>query len=153
MQRMTRLSAVVLVALIVAGCSSAGGSPSPSAGGSLTVTDAWARAAAVVDRPGGAYLVIHNATAEPDALIGASSPAAATIEVHETTRDSGGMMGMHAIPRLEVAAGESVALAPGGFHLMLIGLTGPLKVGDTIDLTLRFERAGPITVQAAVREG
>jgi copper(I)-binding protein len=152
MRNLVRVLAVVLVVAVAGACTTAGASTAPSAG-AVTVTDAWARATAVLDRPGGAYLVIRNPTAQADALIGASSPAAASVEVHETTRDSGGMMGMHAIPRLEIPAGGTVALEPGGFHLMLMGLAKPLAVGDTIDLTLRFERAGPITVQAAVREG
>jgi copper(I)-binding protein len=150
--RVARLSAVILAALLAAACSSAGASAPPTAG-ALTVTDPWARSTAVVDRPGGAYLVIHNGTGQADALVGASSPAAASVEVHETTHDSGGMMGMHAVPRLEVPAGETVTLEPGGYHLMLMGLVAPLVVGEAIDLTLRFERAGPITVRAAIREG
>jgi copper(I)-binding protein len=144
--------AVLLAGLLFGACSSAGASTAPSSG-SVTVTDAWARATAVVDRPGGAYLVIHNDSGRADALTGASSPAAASVEVHETTMQSGGMMGMHAIPRLDVPAGATVRLEPGGYHLMLMGLAKPLAVGDTVELTLRFQEAGDITVKAAVREG
>ena len=151
MRTPTRAVAVVLVAALAAGC--AGGATSSPSATALTVTDAWARATAAVDRPGGAYLVIRNGTGQADVLVGASSPAAASVEVHETTHESGGMMGMHAVPRLDVPAGASVALEPGGYHLMLMGLVKPLAVGETIDLTLRFERAGPVTVRAAVRQG
>ena len=64
----------------------------------------------------------------------------------------GGMMGMQPVARVEIPAGGSLQLKPGSYHVMLIGLVKDLKAGDTIDLTLKFERAGAITVKAQVRE-
>jgi copper(I)-binding protein len=61
------------------------------------------------------------------------------------------MMGMVPVSRIEVPAGGSAELKPGGYHLMLIDLVADLKVGDTIELTLTFEKAGKITVKAEVR--
>jgi copper(I)-binding protein len=118
-----------------------------------TISGAWARAAAVTDKPTAAYLEISNPGNQADALIGASSPAAASVEIHETTTDASGMTGMHPVDRIDVPAGGEVRLEPGGFHLMLMGLDQPLKAGDTIKLDLKFEKAGTITVDAAVREG
>jgi copper(I)-binding protein len=64
-----------------------------------------------------------------------------------------GMLGMQKIDRLEIPAGGSVELKPGSYHLMLIGPTQELTVGDTIEMTLDFEKAGPVKVTAEVREG
>ena len=64
---------------------------------------------------------------------------------------SGDMMGMQPVARLEIPAGGTVQLAPGGYHIMLIGLTKDLKVGDTVQVTLKFEKAGDVTVTAQVR--
>ena len=66
---------------------------------------------------------------------------------------SGEMMGMQPVARLEIPAGGTVQLAPGGYHIMLIGLTKDLNVGDTVQVTLKFEKAGDVTVTAQVRAG
>ena len=153
-QRPTRLVLVVVASLaLLAGCSSS--APSPSAG--ITVTDAWARSSSAMASAGAAYATITNAGSAADALIGASSPAANTVEVHETVvmgspdASGGGMMGMQPVARVEIPAGGSLQLKPGSYHVMLIGLVKDLKPGDTIDLTLKFEKAGEITVTAQVR--
>ena len=62
-----------------------------------------------------------------------------------------GSMGMRPVARLEIPAGGSVALQSGSYHIMLIGLTKPLAAGETVELTLLFEKAGAITVRAEVR--
>ena len=63
------------------------------------------------------------------------------------------MMGMHPVDRVDVPAGATVALAPGGYHLMIAGLTAPLQAGDRLELDLVFQRAGRIIVEADVRHG
>jgi copper(I)-binding protein len=106
-----------------------------------------------MDRPAAAYLEIVGGP-QADALLGVTSPAAATVEVHETTTDSSGMTGMHPIERLEIPAGAIVTLEPGGYHLMLMSVVeGAIEVGKTVELRLTFETAGEIVVQAEVREG
>jgi periplasmic copper chaperone A len=166
------LAALALATSVLAGCSADSGG-----GGStgVKVTDAWARTSPMVAAAGAAYMVIENTGSEVDALLGASSPAAATVEVHETYEVEaespmasdgmapespmasdgmgGGMMGMRPIARLEIPAGGSVELKPGGYHVMLIDLTADLTVGSTIEITLRFEQAGEVKVTAEVREG
>jgi periplasmic copper chaperone A len=153
--RPNRLVLVVTASLgLLGGCS--GSAASPSAG--ITVTDAWARPSSAMASAGAAYATITNAGSEADALIGASSPAAAAVEVHETVAlgspdaSGGGMMGMRPVARVEIPAGGSLQLKPGSYHVMLIGLVKDLKAGDTIDLTLKLEKAGEITVKAQVRE-
>lgn len=146
-RRVAPVLALVTLALALASCSSSGASP---AGGALTVTDAWARQAMSMDTAGAAYMTIANGTGEADALTGVQTDAAANPEIHETTNE-GGMMAMHPVERIEVPAGGSVSLEPGGYHIMLINLTQELEVGGTIDLTLTFEKAGDIKVTAEVR--
>jgi copper(I)-binding protein len=98
-------------------------------------------------------MTITAPSGSADALVGASSPAAGAVEIHETSAGADGMMGMYPVERVELPSGLPVALEPGGYHLMLMDLTGDLKAGDTIDLVLEFENAGEVTVRAAIREG
>jgi copper(I)-binding protein len=121
----------------------AAGMTTPASGGMMTPAAAGAR--------GAAYMVIKNGGTTADALIGATSDIAATVEVHETKMD-GDNVTMMPIARIEVPAGGSVELTPGGYHVMFIGLKQPLKVGEKVILNLQFEKAGTIPVQAEVRE-
>jgi copper(I)-binding protein len=105
------------------------------------------------DRPAAGYLVITNPGPEADALLGATSPVSMRVELHETSMDSSGMVGMHPIERLEIPAGGTVRLEPGGYHLMFMDVGDMIKAGGTVELSLRFERAGMVVVQAEVREG
>jgi hypothetical protein len=115
----------------------------------VTVRDAWARASAGATATGAAYVTLAGG-ATADALTGASTPVAATAEVHESSMQ-GGVMRMRAVPSIPVPAGRAVTLAPGGLHIMLMGLKRPLAAGDSFPLTLTFERAPPVTVDVPVR--
>ena len=137
--------AVVLAALALAACGGSG-----TAGG-ITVSDAWARPSPMMERAGAAYLVLRNNGAADDKLLSVESDVAKTIELHET-KESGGMMEMSPVPSVPVPANGQAELKPGGFHVMLIGLNRELKVGDKVQLTLNFEKAGKIPVTAEVRE-
>jgi copper(I)-binding protein len=117
--------------------------------GDLTITEAWSRAAG----PGGTgagYLTIGNRGGAADRLLSASSPAARSVELHNHIRE-GDVMRMRQVPAVEIPAGGSVTLRPGGLHLMLIGLTGPLRQGETVPVTLTFERAGTAQVNLAIQ--
>jgi copper(I)-binding protein len=74
------------------------------------------------------------------------------VEIHETV-ESGGAMAMQPVERIDIPAGGTVKLEPGGYHVMLIDLTGDLVVGEEIEITLEFEGAGEVKVTAEVREG
>jgi copper(I)-binding protein len=110
------------------------------------------RALAAPDQQGrtAAYLIIQNRGAVPDTLLSATADAAERVERHET-RSMSGMMMMESVSKIAVAPGARVELKPGGYHLMLIGLRRSLGPGETIALTLTFERAGPVRAQAEVR--
>jgi copper(I)-binding protein len=114
------------------------------------------RAAAMPDaKPGapstaGGYVTVVNRGKTPDALIAATADVAERVEVHET-RNMSGMMMMEKVSKVELPAGARVELKPGAYHLMLIGLKHALTPGQTVTLTLEFERAGRITTPAEVR--
>jgi periplasmic copper chaperone A len=139
-------AALVVVAILAAGCSSA-------AAPKVTVSDAWVRSAAVAGQPTAAYLVISNGSGQPDALVGASSPDASMVQIHETTTDTSGMTGMHQIDQLPIPGEGEVTLKPGGHHLMIMGLSRALTAGGKLQLDLVFEKAGKVVVMAEVRDG
>jgi len=117
--------------------------------GELIIGHPWSRPTAPGMPIGVAYLSITNKGARRDTLIAASSPAAARVEFHRTTFDSG-MAQMRPIDTVVVEPDATITAEPGGLHLMLIGLKSPLVVGTTIPLVLHFEVAGEITVQLQI---
>jgi len=123
--------------------------PALAAGDGVAVQDAWARASTGAHRTGAAYLTVVNGGDAADRLVSASTPAAERAELHAHLHE-GGVMRMRQVEAIEVHPGEPAVLAPGGLHVMLMGLTRPLKVGDRFPLTLVFERAAPKTVEVAV---
>jgi copper(I)-binding protein len=112
----------------------------------IVVKQAWSRATPKGAQVGAGYLTIENRGTVADRLISAATPAAAKIEIHEmTTLD--GIMIMRAVEGgLVIPPGASVTLAPGGSHLMFIGLVAPFSEGQHIDAALMFEQAGEIDV-------
>lgn len=114
----------------------------------VTVSDVWIREPA--GATAGAYLTLRNAGARAVALTGVTSDAAAFVEMHES-RERDGMMSMRKVERLAVAPRGTTTLAPGGLHLMLINLKRPLRAGDAVPLTLRFDDGTTVTVAATVR--
>jgi len=117
----------------------------------LVVSDAWAAATPNGASVGGGYLTITNNSDAADALIGASSPRAPRVDLHEMTMQ-GDIMQMRSIPRLEIPAHASITLASGSHHLMFNDITAPFVAGQTIPVTLRFEHHAPIDVSMPVRD-
>ena len=120
--------------------------PEPAA---LAVRDAVVPAAPAGGT--GALYVTVTGGPEADTLLAADVPGAARTALHEAFDAGEGMRGMRAVASGPVPAGATVALAPGGTHAMLMGLTAALTPGDTLDATLTFARAGTVRVRAAVR--
>ncbi len=136
---MRKLIAIVMVAWAVA---------SPAlAEESVRVFDAWARASVLASRPGATYLTIKSTS--DDTLIGASTPVAKRVMIHAVEKD-GDVIRMKHVEALELPAGQQVTLAPGGMHLMLMGLQDKLSEGTAFPMTLSFEIAGEITVDVSV---
>ncbi len=122
----------------------------PVKAGDLVLSGAFARATLPGAKVGGGYLSISNASKEADRLFGGSSPVAARVEVHEMKMDGNVMQMRQLKDGLEVPAGGTAELAPGGTHLMFIGITQPLKQGDMVPVTLEFAKAGKVEVQFMV---
>ena len=115
----------------------------------VTVSQAWSRATAPGGRNGAVFFTIHN-TGAADTLVGASAPVAEKTELHETINDNG-MMRMRPVPAVKIDQGKSVTFAPGGLHVMLLGLKAPLQQGAHFPVTLTFQKAGAVTVEAVVQ--
>ena len=132
-------------AVLLAACLLA---PAAAAQGSVTVEQPWARPTAPRQTTGAAYMRLFSPAG--DRLVHASSPVAVRAEVHEMRMD-GDVMRMREVGGgLELPPGEAVALAPGGLHVMLIGLRERLAVGQHFPLKLEFERGGSVEVEVAV---
>lgn len=115
----------------------------------VTVTKPWARATPGGAKVGAAYLQLSAAPSGPDKLVAARSPVAGNVELH-THSQVDGVMKMRRVDDIAVAPGKNVTLKPGGLHIMLMDLKQPLKEGETIDLTLVFEKAGEVAVKVPV---
>ena len=113
----------------------------------VSVDNAWSRAQ-IAGRNGAVFLTITGKGAG-DRLLSASSPVATKVELHETTMDKD-VMKMREVTMMPIEAGKTVTLAPGGLHIMLMNLKEPLKEGESVPLTLVFEKAGAVTTQALV---
>lgn len=169
-----RLLAVLLALILLAGATTACFPPASDSTG-VSAEGVWARPAqamaegmametpmAGMDDSGmghgmggmnsAIYMELTNGGQEADRLVSAQADVAKTIELHETIME-GDLMKMQQVQGgIEVPAGGTVELKPGGLHVMLIGLTKDLNVGDKFPVTLQFDKAGAITVEAEVRQ-
>lgn len=117
----------------------------------IHITDAWARVTLGKIANSAAYFSIDNSGTSDDRLIDARGEISDKIELHTHIRD-GDVMRMRRLDAgVAVPAGKSVAFAPGGHHVMLIGVKSPLKEGNTFALTLVFEKAGTVVVDIPVK--
>ena len=108
-----------------------------AASAQVTITDPWVRGTVPQQKASGLFMQID--AAQDVRLIGGSSPVAGVVEVHEMAME-GDVMKMRALPKgLELPAGKTVELKPGGYHVMLMDLKQQLKAGDTVPVTLQVE--------------
>ncbi len=161
-----KLLLLALLAILIIAC---GGNPSNS---SIEVSEAWARVVPMqIDTTLGAadattstqmshaasgglgavYMTIRNNGDVADQLIKVSSKLVHVAELH-STEEKDGMMSMHPVEAVEIPANGEQTLQPGGFHIMLIGVMGEVKTGETIQLMLTFAQAGEVTIEAEVKE-
>jgi len=123
----------------------------PAFAADIMVQDPYARSSAMMATSGAAFMQIMNHGETDDRLIGAASPVAEMVQLHTHKEDENGVMRMlHVEEGFPVAAGETLMLARGGNHVMFMGITEPFEQGDTIPLTLNFEKAGDITLEVPV---
>ena len=134
--------------LLAASCAAVAQAPAP-----VAVQGAWARSTVAGQDSTGAYMTLT--AREPLTLLGADTPAAGIVEIHEM-KMVGEVMKMRAAETLPLAAGKPLQLAPGGFHFMIMDLKAPFKPGSTVVMTLRFrdaqgrERKLPVSVPVAL---
>ena len=121
--------------------------------GTIEIEHAWARPAKSGN--GAAYMTLSNEGKAPDRLVAVSAPdVARSAELHESSTDAQGVMRMRPVEGgVEVPPGGEARLAPGGYHVMLVGLKHPLAEGKNFPLVLTFAKAGKVTVDVAVEKG
>ncbi|QJP17081.1 copper chaperone PCu(A)C [Starkeya sp. ORNL1] len=118
--------------------------------GDLEIAHPWVRMTPGGAKVGGGYVTIENHGTAPDRLVAVTSDVADHVEIHQMS-EKDGVMTMRMIEGgVEVPANGKLALSPGGYHLMMIGLKQPLKQGERIKGTLTFEKAGTVAVEFAV---
>jgi len=124
-----------------------------SAQAQVSVSGAWARGTVEGQRATGAFMQLRSA--DGAALVGAESPVAGVVEIHEM-RMEGNVMRMRAVPKLELPAGRAVDLKPGGYHIMLMNLKAPLRKGESVPIKLKFQgkdgKPQEVEVKAEVRD-
>lgn len=123
----------------------------PALAGDISIEEPYARAATSMAKSGAAFMTIVNAGASDDRLVAADSDVAAKVELHTHEADANGVMRMVEVEEgFVVPAGGTRALQRGGDHVMFLGLTRPLEQGDTVTVTLSFEKAGDVVVEMPV---
>lgn len=115
------------------------------------VQAAWSRPAAA-GMTGAGFMVVTNTGKTPDALVSASSPIAREVQIHQS-KMSNGVASMQRLDRVPMAPGARVTFAPGGYHLMFMGLTRPLKAGDKAPVTLVFASGAKVEATFVVGLG
>ncbi len=139
------LSSALVAALVAGHPAQAQATRDPAIG----VSHAWARATVPGAANGAVYLTLTNRGGADDELVSLASPAAAAVQLHSESMD-GGVMRMRPLAALDIKAGDHLVLAPGGDHVMLIGLKAPLRAGDHFPMTLTFAKAGSESVEVTV---
>ena len=145
--------ALLLAALLLATPVALGHAPMAMAtdyrAGAIEITEPWTRATAPGATVGAVYMTLTSMTWADD-LIAAETPVAGKVEFHNATEE-GGVAKMRMLDQVAIKAGDTVALAPGGIHLMLMSLKAPLVEGKTIPLTLTFKRGRSVDIKVPVR--
>ncbi|MCO8146182.1 copper chaperone PCu(A)C [Rhodovulum tesquicola] len=123
----------------------------PALAGDIEVQDPYARASTMMSKSGAAFMVLVNTGAEEDRLVSAASDVAERVELHTHEADANGVMRMVEVEEgFAIPAGGSHALKRGADHVMFLGLTRPLAQGDSVTVTLTFEKAGEMVVEIPV---
>jgi periplasmic copper chaperone A len=120
-------------------------------GEGMQATDFWARSG-MKDGNSAAYMMLTNYTDVDAALVGASSDVATAVEIHLSSMDADGTMKMEQQESVAIPAGAALELKPGSYHVMFIGLTRDLVVGDEVTLTLHFDGYDDVTLTVPVQD-
>lgn len=167
-QRTRTYLGVALIALLALALTAACAPPASQPATGIQASGVWARAAKAGEMKSDAssdtgmamgssmnsavYMMLANPGDSPDRLLSAAADVAGAVEIHESTMDGDVMHMQQVAGGIEIPANGQVELKPGGLHVMLIGLTRDLNPGETFPVTLQFEQAGAVTVEAEVRQ-
>lgn len=140
------LLVMVIMIFLLAACS--------SSGDGIKVEGAWGRVSPMNAENGAFYMQLVNESSEDDALLRATTDLCGTVELHESYMSEEGMMAMRPVEggNIPVPAGETIELKVGGLHVMCLGVTNGFEAGQTVPVTLVFEKAGEIQVDVEIRE-
>ena len=114
--------------------------------GDIEIDDVWVRASVPGQANGAGYMAIENDGKQADRLLEIRSDAAERVELHAVLNENG-MAKMRQVEGVDIPAGQTVTLGPGGYHVMFLKLKAPFKQGDEVPATLRFEHAGEVAIQ------
>jgi copper(I)-binding protein len=120
-------------------------------GGEVTIIDAWARPANLGDNSA-IYLKINNPGPRTDSLIEVDTDVAAQAELHQSEMDDLGVMSMHHQNHIDIPPDSQIEFAPGGLHVMLIDLEQDLQLGDSIQVTFKFQNSDDITLDIPIKQ-
>jgi copper(I)-binding protein len=143
---------ISIAALMLSSCVVVGNTAGSVTSDGIAVSDPFSRAAPQMNGNGAAFMTITNNSAQADRLLSITSDVAEAVELHETIDDNGVMKMIPQPQGFELSARGRLELKPGGKHVMLVGLAAPLEAGKDFELTLNFEKAGPVKVTVPVRE-
>jgi periplasmic copper chaperone A len=118
--------------------------------GDLVLYNAFTRAMPPTARAGGGFVAIANTGTEDDRLVSAASPSAPVVQLHNMIMDNGVMIMREFENGIEIPAGMVTMLQPGGMHVMFIDAPKPFAEGETVKVTLTFEKAGDVTIDLPV---
>lgn len=116
----------------------------------IAVDAPWARASIGTARPGAAYMTIRNGGRDSVTVTGIRTGIADLPEIHRTATDANGRTSMVPAGKIVIPPGEAIALEPGGLHVMLMKLKGPMKEGSSFPMTLAFDDGGKVTVEVPI---
>ena len=142
------LFALLVVSLLTLGLSACQSAPE---GPKIEVSGVWGRPSPMTAGNGAAYMVISNVGSEDDKVIAAYSDVAETTELHDMTMEDDVMKMFH-VDSYDVPAGGAVELAPGGKHVMFIGLYDQLTIGQVVTIELEFEKSENMVIEVEIQE-
>jgi copper(I)-binding protein len=145
LKRSTLLFVLLLIELFLVACTSGDQ-------GGIAIEGVWGRPSPSSASNAAFYMTIENTGQEPDSLFEAAIDICRATELHISNIDDAGVMSMQQVQQIDIPAGETVALEPGGLHVMCIDRQADLTPGDLLSISLSFTQAGEIVVEAEIRE-
>lgn len=140
------LLVIVVMVFLLAACS--------SGSDGIKVEGAWGRVSPMNAENGAFYMQLVNESSEDDTLLSATADLCGSVELHESYMSEEGMMAMRPVEggNISIPAGETVELKVGGLHVMCLGIVSGFEAGQTVPVTLMFEKAGEIQIDIEIRE-